>query len=46
MTGYLDGVPDEGGKILTGGRGDGWTVRPTVIVDAPRDARVCREEIF
>ena len=46
VTGYLDHLPDDGGKILTGGRGEGWTVRPTVIVDAPLDARVCREEIF
>ncbi len=46
VTGYLDDLPRDGGKILTGGRGEGWTVRPTVIVDAPLDARVCREEIF
>jgi aminomuconate-semialdehyde/2-hydroxymuconate-6-semialdehyde dehydrogenase len=46
VTGYLDRVPEDGGKILTGGRGEGWTVRPTVIVDAPLDARVCREEVF
>ena len=46
VTGYLDRLPQDGGKILTGGRGEGWTVRPTVIVDAPLDARVCREEIF
>jgi aminomuconate-semialdehyde/2-hydroxymuconate-6-semialdehyde dehydrogenase len=46
VTGFLDGVPDDGGKILTGGRGDGWFVKPTIITDAPLDARVCREEIF
>ena len=46
VTGYLDRVSDEGGKILTGGRGEGWIVRPTVIVDAPLDARVCTEEVF
>jgi aminomuconate-semialdehyde/2-hydroxymuconate-6-semialdehyde dehydrogenase len=34
------------GKILTGGLGEGWTVRPTVIVDAPSTAAVMREEIF
>lgn len=43
---YIDGAEAEGGRILTGGLGDGWFIRPTVIVDAPRDARVCREEIF
>jgi aminomuconate-semialdehyde/2-hydroxymuconate-6-semialdehyde dehydrogenase len=43
---YVDGVEGEGGRVLTGGLGDGWFVKPTVVVDAPRDARVCREEIF
>lgn len=43
VTSYLD---DPGGKVLTGGRGDGWVVRPTVIADAPLDSRVHREEIF
>jgi aminomuconate-semialdehyde/2-hydroxymuconate-6-semialdehyde dehydrogenase len=46
VTGYVDGIEAEGGKVLTGGRGEGWFVRPTIVVDAPRDARVCREEIF
>jgi aminomuconate-semialdehyde/2-hydroxymuconate-6-semialdehyde dehydrogenase len=46
VSGYLDTVADDGGKILTGGVGDGWTVRPTVIVDAPTTARVHCEEIF
>ena len=43
---YVEGVEGDGGRILTGGLGDGWFVRPTVVVDAPREARVCREEIF
>ncbi|UED87884.1 aldehyde dehydrogenase [Streptomyces profundus] len=43
---YLEGVPADGGTVATGGLGDGWTVRPTVITDAPPTARVCREEIF
>jgi len=43
---YVDGVEGEGGKIRTGGLGDGWVIRPTVITDAPSGARVCREEIF
>ncbi|MET9294658.1 aldehyde dehydrogenase [Streptomyces sp. NPDC003077] len=49
VTSYLDAVERGGqGKIVTGGRyaGDTWAVRPTVIVDAPEDAAVCREEIF
>jgi aminomuconate-semialdehyde/2-hydroxymuconate-6-semialdehyde dehydrogenase len=47
VTGYLDTIPADGGKILTGGAtGDGWFVRPTVAVDLPASARACREEIF
>jgi aminomuconate-semialdehyde/2-hydroxymuconate-6-semialdehyde dehydrogenase len=43
---YVDGVEADGGKTLIGGLGDGWVVRPTVVVDAPASARVCQEEIF
>ena len=43
---YVDGVESEGGTIRTGGLGDGWVVRPTVITGATAEARVCREEIF
>lgn len=45
---YFDTLGTDGGKVLTGGPADdgSWVVRPTVIVDAPRTARVCREEIF
>ena len=43
---YLEGLEQGGGKMVTGGLGDGWTVRPTVVVDAPADAPVQREEIF
>ena len=46
VKGYVDGIETDGGKLLTGGLGDGWFVRPTIVVDAPADARVCREEIF
>src|SRR6266567_3403577 len=47
VTAYLDTIPADGGKILTGGAtGDGWFVRPTVAVDLPASARACREEIF
>ena len=36
------------GRILTGGpMTDGsWAVKPTVMVDAPPTARICREEVF
>ncbi|TDD80445.1 aldehyde dehydrogenase [Actinomadura darangshiensis] len=47
VTSYLDTVPADGGKIATGGAGpEGLFVRPTVVLDAPPTARVCREEIF
>lgn len=34
------------GRVVTGGLGDGWVVRPTVVLDAPLDARVVCEEVF
>jgi aminomuconate-semialdehyde/2-hydroxymuconate-6-semialdehyde dehydrogenase len=43
---YLDTVAAEGGKVLTGGRADGWFVRPTVLGGLPETARHQREEIF
>lgn len=43
---FVEGVEGDGGRILTGGLGSGWSVRPTVVVDAPAEARVCREEVF
>lgn len=46
VSGYLDTVADDGGTILTGGVGDGWFVRPTIVTGLPPDARVCREEVF
>ncbi len=46
VSGYLGTIEQDGGRIVTGGVGDGWSVKPTIIVDAPPTARVCREEIF
>jgi len=43
---YFDTVEVDGGRILTGGPGNGLFVNPTIIVDAPATARVCTEEIF
>ncbi|MDI3313841.1 MAG: aldehyde dehydrogenase [Mycobacterium sp.] len=42
---YIDLVPSEG-KMITGGLGDGWVVKPTAVVDVAPDARLSREEIF
>jgi aminomuconate-semialdehyde/2-hydroxymuconate-6-semialdehyde dehydrogenase len=44
VSSYLDLV--EGGKILTGGLGEGWVVRPTVMVNLAETSRLVQEEIF
>ncbi len=46
VSGYLGQDALGGGHVLTGGVGEGWGVRPTIITDAPGTARVVREEIF
>ncbi|HET9654322.1 MAG TPA: aldehyde dehydrogenase [Kineosporiaceae bacterium] len=46
VSGYLDEASRGGGRIVTGGLGEGWGVQPTIIADAPGDARVIKEEIF
>ncbi|EFC81437.1 aldehyde dehydrogenase [Parafrankia sp. EUN1f] len=46
VTSYLDAVAAEGGQLLTGGAGDGWFIRPTVLAGFPASARHQREEIF
>jgi aminomuconate-semialdehyde/2-hydroxymuconate-6-semialdehyde dehydrogenase len=46
VTGYLDLAAAEGAKLRTGGRGHGWWVKPTVLVDVREDMRICQEEIF
>lgn len=43
---YLEDVMSDGAKICTGGFGDGWFVRPTVITEVALDAPICREEVF
>ncbi len=46
VSGYLDRAALGGGRIVTGGVGDGWGVLPTIIADTAPDARVVKEEIF
>jgi aminomuconate-semialdehyde/2-hydroxymuconate-6-semialdehyde dehydrogenase len=46
VRGYVESVEVEGGKIRTGGLGDGWLIRPTVVTDLPATAPHCRQEIF
>ncbi|NHI19557.1 aldehyde dehydrogenase [Phycicoccus endophyticus] len=46
VKGYIDTVESEGGRMATGGLGDGWFVKPTVLVDMPPTSRHVCEEIF
>ncbi|MFN8191944.1 MAG: aldehyde dehydrogenase [Nocardioidaceae bacterium] len=46
VKGYIDTVEAVGGRMLTGGLGDGWFVKPTVLVDMPADSPHVCEEIF
>lgn len=46
VTSYLDLVQGEKGKMLCGGPTHGWWIKPTVIVDAEPEGRICSEEIF
>jgi aminomuconate-semialdehyde/2-hydroxymuconate-6-semialdehyde dehydrogenase len=46
VKGYVESVEEHGGRMLTGGLGDGWFVKPTVLVDMPLDSPHVREEIF
>jgi aminomuconate-semialdehyde/2-hydroxymuconate-6-semialdehyde dehydrogenase len=43
---YVETVGEAGGRMVTGGVGEGWSVRPTVLVDMPLDSPHVREEIF
>ncbi len=43
---YVRLASEEGAKVLTGGVGDPWFVRPTVLTNVDPAMRVCREEIF
>jgi acyl-CoA reductase-like NAD-dependent aldehyde dehydrogenase len=36
----------QGARVLTGGSAERYVVSPTILVDAPESARVCREEVF
>jgi aminomuconate-semialdehyde/2-hydroxymuconate-6-semialdehyde dehydrogenase len=46
VKGYVDTAEEVGGRILTGGIGEGWSIRPTVLVDMPADSPHLCEEIF
>lgn len=46
VKGYLDLAADEGAELVTGGPGEGWSVRPTVLTGLDHTSRICQEEIF
>ncbi|HTT95193.1 MAG TPA: aldehyde dehydrogenase family protein [Solirubrobacterales bacterium] len=46
VSSYLDGDAFAGGRLVAGGPGDGWAVRPTIVADVPADSPLWREEIF
>ncbi len=46
VRGYVEAIDAEGGSIVTGGLGEGWGVRPTVVTGLDQQARCSREEIF
>ncbi|MFC0437833.1 aldehyde dehydrogenase [Kutzneria buriramensis] len=46
VVGYLDPTKTGGASVVTGGVGEDWFVRPTVLTEAPADAPVQREEVF
>ena len=43
---WIDDATSRGARVLSGGKLDGELLRPTVIADAPRDAKVSSEEVF
>ncbi len=48
VAGYVDRIPEDGGKILTGGVDPGgrWLVRPTIVTGLPYDSAAYCDEIF
>jgi aminomuconate-semialdehyde/2-hydroxymuconate-6-semialdehyde dehydrogenase len=43
---YVEELEATGAQVVTGGLGEGWFVRPTVVLEPPLDAPVHREEVF
>ena len=43
---YLDLQSEEKFTVLTGGKGEGWWIKPTILTDVNNEMRVCKEEIF
>jgi acyl-CoA reductase-like NAD-dependent aldehyde dehydrogenase len=43
---WIDEAGSRGARVLTGGTLEGELLRPTVVADAPADAKVAYEEVF
>ena len=43
---WVDEARTEGAQVLVGGRREGTSYAPTLLVDVPQDALVLREEVF
>ncbi len=46
VLGWVKEATDAGATLHCGGTAEGQVVRPTVLTNVPRDARVCRDEVF
>ena len=46
MDTWLSEAVRRGARLLTGGRREGASIAPTIVVDAPDDARIVCEEVF
>jgi len=46
VSAYFELAQREGGRVLRGGPGEGWSFTPTIIEDVDRGGRVWREEVF
>jgi acyl-CoA reductase-like NAD-dependent aldehyde dehydrogenase len=43
---WIEEAQAAGGRLLTGGKREGLFVSPAVMTEVPRDAKVCRREVF
>jgi acyl-CoA reductase-like NAD-dependent aldehyde dehydrogenase len=46
VLGLVREAESAGARVLTGGTADRYVVSPTILVDVPEEARVCRDEVF
>ncbi|BBG00872.1 MULTISPECIES: aldehyde dehydrogenase family protein [Pseudonocardia] len=43
---WIDDAVAGGARVVTGGEVEGVLVSPTVLIDAPPQSRICRDEVF